>query len=96
VTKPELLDQKGVIPEHGCSLFRTCERRDRVSLEIVVVRLWNSFGSRGRGCTHAVSDDENFVLELPRAVWGKLLDGTGGPSVRGITVGEGYHQHNPL
>jgi len=49
----------------------------------------------GRECTHAVSDDENFVLELPRAEWGKLLDGTGGPSIRGKAVGGGYNQYNP-
>ena len=51
--------------------------------------------ARGEGrCAHAVSDDENFVLEFPRVVWRKLLDGTGGPSIRGITIGGGYRQNN--
>ena len=84
MTKPELLDQKGIITEDVCGLFRTRERRDRVSLGVVVVRLWIISG-QGVVCTHAVSDDENWVLELLRVVWGKLLNGTGGLSMRGIT-----------
>jgi hypothetical protein len=39
---------------------------------------------RGVNCTHAVSDDENWILEFLRAIRGKLLNGTGGPFIRNI------------
>jgi hypothetical protein len=40
---------------------------------------------QGVDCTHAISDDENWVLELLGAVRGKLLNRTGGPFIRSIT-----------
>ena len=39
VTESELLKQESVLAEHAGDLFRTLERRDRVSLGIAVVRL---------------------------------------------------------
>ena len=39
------------------------------------------------GYTHAVSGDENRVLEFLGAAWGKLLNGTGRPSIRIISEG---------
>jgi hypothetical protein len=39
---------------------------------------------RGVGCTHAISDDENWILEFLRAIRGKLLNGMGGPFIRNI------------
>lgn len=39
------------------------------------------------GCTNSVSNDENWVLELLGAVWGKPFNGTYGPFIRYISVG---------
>ena len=39
-------------------------------------------GSRNVECTDGVSDDKNRILELLRAVRGKLLNRTDGPSIR--------------
>ena len=49
-----------------------------------MVRLQNNPNPRAR-CTHAVSNDRNRVLELRRAVQGKLLYRTDGPSIHSVT-----------
>ena len=41
-----------------------------------------NMGSRNVECTDGVSDDKNRILELLRAVRGKLLNRTDGPSIR--------------
>lgn len=78
----QLLEQERTVTKQVGRLFCIRERRDRVSLVVIVVKLWNNLIKRW---TYGVSNDKNRVLELLRAEWGKSFNGTDGPSKRAIT-----------
>ena len=72
------------LPRALLTAFGNCRRRvgcNRIGLGI---GLRDSPNLRA-GCTHAVSNDQNRVLELRRAVWAKLLDRTDGAFIHSVT-----------
>lgn len=85
MAEPELFEQEGIVTEEVCGLLRIHERSNRVNLGIVMIRLQENPESMVVGFTHGVSDEENRIHELLRAVWGESFDRPSRPSIRSVT-----------
>ena len=85
MSKAELFEQERVVAKHICDFLGTRERRDGVTLWIVMNRLsYDLIPDLEMGCTYGDSHYENWVLELGRAELGKPLNGTDWPSIQSV------------